>query len=265
MPQPIDRATICSYYVKSLRTGEHSAWVQLAPFIADDAVSSFNEETFTGRDEVLARATGKWPLTAFIRRGGFAKAVEEGGKWVVRADYPPTLDQRKITAITFSFNDQDQITEVIHEVSKHDPGQRLTEIPLAIRGYINDALANETPMIVTHVNDEGKPVVSIRGGIQFYGERQLSGWLRNATGGLASAIAVRPDLTIFYRDQIRKVTFFIEGKGRIEADQGIRDEVYNMLPEVEQQHVPDRSGACLIVDIEKLYGIYGGHSVMIEP
>ena len=265
MTQPTDQATICSYYVKSLRTGEYSARMLLEPHVAEDAISRFGEETFEGRTAVLTRATGLRPMTAFIRRGGFSPATEEDGRWVVRAEYPPTVDQRRVSKITFSFNAKNEISEIDHELTPAASGRRLSEVPLAVRAYINDALANDTPMTIAHVNDEGKPVVSIRGGLQFFGDRQLSGWLRNAHGGLASAVAERPDIFVFYRDQIRKVTFFIEGKGHVVDDPAIRDTVYDMLPEAEQAHDAERAGACLLIDIEKLYGAYGGQPVMIQP
>lgn len=59
---PIGRAAICGYYIKSLRTGEQSAARQIAPHIAEDAVAWYGGNTYEGRDAVLARMSGKWPM-----------------------------------------------------------------------------------------------------------------------------------------------------------------------------------------------------------
>jgi Pyridoxamine 5'-phosphate oxidase len=121
-----------------------------------------------------------------------------------------------------------------------------------VRGIVNDAVPNGTPMSVAHVGEDGAPVLTIRGSVQFYGPAQLSVWLRNPKGGLATAIARDPRVALLYRDSARVVTVSITGHARIEPDEAVRERVYEAMSEFEQTHDPDREGACLIVDIKHL-------------
>jgi hypothetical protein len=243
------RATACGYYIKSLRTGEVTAAAQVAPYIAEDAVSRFNGDTVKGREELLARVTGKWPMTHILRRAGWSEPVEEDGRLVVTAAYPPWISQRRISKVVFTFNDRDQITEVIHDVVALPPRQKTDEIPLVVRGLVNDAVTNNTPICVGHINDDGDPVLSFRGSLQFIGPKQISAWLRNPRGGLASSVARHPQVALMYRDSDKLITLNIKGLAHIETDEEIRRQVYAMMPEVEQTHDPDRTGACLIIDV----------------
>jgi hypothetical protein len=260
----MDRATICGYYIKSLRTGELTAAQQIAPHIAEGAVSSFNEKTYQGRDQVLSRMTGKWPNTHYLRRAGWSEPAEEDGHLVVTAEYPPYITQTRISKVTFSFNDRDEITEIIHEVVGLPPRLKATEVPLVVRGIVNDAVANNTPICVAHINEDGEPVLSFRGSLQFFGPRQISAWLRNPRGGLATSVGKNPRVALMYRDSPRVITVNIKGLAHIETDEEIRRRVYEMMPEVEQTHDPDRTGACLIIDIQSVKCQVASQTTQIE-
>src|SRR5690242_21068194 len=43
-------------------------------------------------------------------------------------------------------------------------------------------------------------------------------------------------------------------RSHFESDPEVRDRVFDLMPEVEQKHDLNRTGACLIIDIEKLNG-----------
>jgi hypothetical protein len=260
----MDRATVCGYYINSLRTGELAAARQIGPYIAEGAVSSFNEKTYRGRDQVLSRITGKWPNTHYLRRGGWSEPSEEGGRLVVTVEYPPYITQTRITKVTFAFNDGDKITEVDHEVVRLPPRLKAAEVPLVVRGIVNDAVANNTPICVAYVNAGGEPVLSFRGSLQFFGPRQISGWLRNPRGGLATAVAKNPKIALIYRDSRRVINVNVAGLAHIETDPEIRRQVYEMMPEVEQTHDPDQTGACLIIDIQSVKCQVASQTTLLE-
>jgi hypothetical protein len=58
-------------------------------------------------------------------------------------------------------------------------------------------------------------------------------------------------------------TWAIKGLARIEADEEVRRQVYEMMPEVEQTHDPDRTGACLIIDVTSVQGLMSGAPVSV--
>jgi hypothetical protein len=259
-----DRAAICGYYIKSLRTGEQSAARQVAPHIADDAVARYGGNAYQGRDAVLARMSGKWPMTNTLRRAGWSEPAARDGHLVVTAEYPPGIAMPRISRVVFSFSDRDEITEVVHELAPSADRLTADEVPLVIRGLVNDALGNNTPLCLAYVNEEGEPVLSLRGSLQFHGPRQVSAWIRNPKGGLASAIAGNPKVALLYRDNDRLITMTIKGLAHIEDDEETRRQVYEMMPEVEQTHDPARAGACLIIDIKAIQCLLSGAPISVE-
>lgn len=264
MGASIGRAAICGYYIKSLRTGEQSAATQVASHIAVDAVARYGGNAYQGRDAVLARMSGKWPMTNTLRRAGWSEAVAQDGHMVVAAGYPPGIAMPRISRVVFSFSERDEITEVVHEMVPFPDRLATDEVPLVIRGLVNDALGNNTPMCLAYVNEDGEPVLSLRGSLQFHGPRQISAWLRNPTGGLASAIQRNPRVALLYRDNDRLITMTIKGLARIEPGEETRRQVYDMMPEVEQTHDPARTGACLVIDIKSIQCLLSGEPISVE-
>ena len=262
-PRP-DRIMICEYYVKALRTSEASAADQVAPYIAADAVGRYDKDTYEGRDAVLAHAKGKWPMSRYLQKGGWSHPVEEDGAYVVTVEYPPYVHQRSLNKVTIRFNDADEIAEVIHEAPPAQAPIRLTEVPLAFQGLVNNALNNETPIAIAHLDLDGNPDMSLRGSFQFYSPTQISAWIRNAEGGLISAVKKHPKVVLLYRDQTRQATLLIKGTAYVEEDEEIRRRVFDLEPEVEQNHVPDRTGACLMINVEKLTSSVGGRTTFVE-
>jgi hypothetical protein len=258
------RAAICGYYIKSLRTGEESAARQVAKHIADGAVARYGANAYQGRDAVLARMSGRWPMTNTLRRAGWSEPAAQDGRLVVTAEYPPGIAMPRIARVVFSFSDRDEITEVVHELVPFPDRVATDEVPLVIRGLVNDALGNNTPMCLAYVSEDGEPVLSLRGSLQFHGARQVSAWVRNPKGGLASAIQRNPKVALLYRDNDRLITMTIKGLARIEADEEIRRQVYAMMPEVEQTHDPARAGACLIIDVKSIQCLLSGEPISVE-
>jgi hypothetical protein len=259
----IDRATICDYYIKSLRLGELSAAELVAPYFAEDVVARFDENEFVGREKVALWTTGKWPVyqqwprpgVDVLRKGGWSVPVEEGDHFVVTAEFPPYIIRRTISRVEIYFNDENLITRIEHATQiSADPTLTTDKIPTVVRGLVNDALANFTPMTVGYVSDENKPVLSLRGSIQFYGEKQLSVWLRHAEGGMATSLQKNPAIHLVYFDPVRLISLYIIGRAHIEDDEATVAKVFDLLPELEQKHDPDRLGACLIIDIESIKG-----------
>jgi hypothetical protein len=119
---------------------------------------------------------------------------------------------------------------------------------------INNALANGTPMVTAYTGEDGSPQLSLRGSIQVLTPTQLCAWLRSAEGGLNRALATNPQISMLYRDSRTRSTLIIKGNGRIEDDPALRDQIFELTPEVEQLHDPDRNGAALIIDVTSVRG-----------
>ncbi|MBV8083627.1 MAG: hypothetical protein JO247_02315 [Chloroflexi bacterium] len=240
-------------YVQALKTGEGSATKKASEYLAEDVVLNTGREEVKGYNEVLKRITGQWPQTPTMIHAGWGFA-EDGDKVTVAADFPPLGAAPQAINLTLSFNGSNKITRIDQETKMAGPQPPTNKIPDFIKGNVNAALANGTPMVVAYTGPDGQPVLSLRGSTQVFSDTALCIWLRNAEGGLYNAARSTDNnrISLLYRDSKTRTTLIFQGRGRIADDEPTRRRVYDISPEVEQNHDPARKGAALIIDIDKL-------------
>jgi hypothetical protein len=252
-------------YVRALRSGEGSASRRAEPYLAPEVVAKIGASELDGKEAVLAHITGNWPNTPVYQQGAWGDPSSDGDVVTVEAEFPAFGAGAQRATLTFSFNSDDQIISVNEAYSAAPRPEPQKELPLVARGMINNALVNGTPIVVAYTGEDGSPQLSLRGSTQVYSPTQLCIWLRSAEGGLNRALATNPKLSLLYRDSRTRSTLVIKGTGRIEDDPAIRDEVFELTPEVEQMHDPARKGAALIIDLTEVRGgsPRGGVSVQL--
>jgi hypothetical protein len=259
------RARAAQAYVRALRTGEPSATDRAAAQLADDVVLVIGDTRVEGRDRVRERVTGQWPLTPVYLQGAWSDPQEQGDAVTVTATFPGLGAAPAGLTLTFAFDAADRIREVRQEARPAAPPEAQATIPDHVRGIINSALANGFPIGVAYVDEAGQPVLAPRGSTQVYSPTQLCIWVRNAEGGLASAVAANPRLALLYRDSRTRTTLSIQGRGRIVDDEAVRARVFELAPEVEQNHDPQRKGAALVIDVDRLQGTTASGAVRVVP
>ncbi|MBO0715401.1 MAG: hypothetical protein J2P59_11645 [Acidimicrobiales bacterium] len=252
-------------YVWALRRGEATAAERASNYLAEDVVLERAAGNLEGRQAVLEHITGVWPTTPVLQFGGWSDPIERDGSLVVEAEFPAMGAAPLGATVTFSFNDKDQIQTVNEKLATAARPEPQKEIPLAVRGLIDGALANGTPLVVAYVNDAGEPSLSLRGSTQVFSPTQISIWLRNAESGLSSAIQKNPNMSLLYRDSKLRTTLIIKGKGHIENDEETRRRAFELAPEVEQLHSPRRTGAALIIDVTEIRGGGAKGNFLIQP
>ena len=240
--------------VNSIRTGERVASRYAEPHLADDVVLDNGREQVSGKAAVLERISGVWPSTPIYYQGGWTEPRAEGDTLKVTGNFPDLGAAPRAMNLTFSFNGQGKISKIQQELVAGGPPQQVDTIPDNIRGQIDGALANGTPICVCYVDEAGQPQQSLRGSTIVYSPTQLAIWLRNAEGGLTKAIQTNPKLSLLYRDSKTRSTIVVQGRGHIETDAEVRRRVYEMTPEVEQFPDTQRKGAALIIDVTRLQG-----------
>jgi hypothetical protein len=241
-------------YVKALRTGDGSAAVRAAKFLAPDVVLSTGQTEFKGYDAVLQRITGQWPNTPIYQYGGWTDPRPDGDRLTVHADFPPMGGGVLAIDLAFGFNGADQITRVDQKLTTAARPEPTDTIPDFVRGIVNTALYNGTPMCIAYTDESGAPILSLRGSTTVYSDHQLGIWVRNAEGGMVNSLKKNPKMSLLYRDSRNRTTLIFQGNGHIERDEATRNRLYEMVPEVEQNHDPDRKGAALIIDITNMQG-----------
>lgn len=239
---------------RSIKSGERSASIRAAEHLADDIILDTGRDQVAGKSAVLERISGIWAFTPIFQRGAWPEPKVDGDKLTVTGTFPDLGAAPSAMNLTFSFNGDSKISHIQQETVMGRPPQQVDEIPDHIRGQLNSALFNNTPICVAYVDENGQPVQSLRGSTVVFSPTQMGIWLRNAEGGLNRAIEKNQRLSLLYRDSNSRSTVVIQGRGQIESDPEVRRRLYEMTPEVEQLHDPGRKGVALIIDIERLQG-----------
>jgi general stress protein 26 len=247
-------------YVQAMRTGEGESARLAGRYLAKDVVLAGATvwgrpgATVDGYDEVLRRITGVWPNTPVYAKGFWTFPEEKDGKVEVHATFPGMGAAPAALNLAFSYNDKDEINRVEQEIVPQPRPEQTDTIPATAAGLINGALANNTPMTVAYVDENGVPNLSLRGSVQVYSPTQISIWLRNKGGGMPKALEKNNNIGLLYRDSNNRSTLVVKGKGRIAQDQETIDRVWNSIQEVEQNHESRESGCALIIDVVSLQG-----------
>lgn len=252
-------------YVWALRRGEATAAERAGSYLASDVALEGAGGTVVGHEAVLRHITGDWPSTPVLQFGGWSNPTPSGDSLVVAAEFPAMGAAPSGATISFAFNDRDEIVRVREAMTTPPRPEPDKEIPLFVRGIIDGALANGTPMVVGYVDAAGEASLSLRGSVQVYSPTQLCIWLRSAEGGLATAAEINATISLLYRDSKLRTTLLIKGRGHIERDQEARRRVYELSPEVEQMHSPERTGAALVIDVAELRGTSPRGPVLVQP
>ena len=265
------RVIAAEAYVRSIRTGEHSASKALAPRLAPEVVLDTNgpapgskNDTFSGHAEVLERVSGNWALTPSLRIARWSDPLAEGDSVVVNAtfDYIGSIAPAALRLV-FSFDGHSRITRIEQRYTPRQP-QPTERIPPGVKTLINNARVQDLPLCLAHVTEEGIPLITFRGSIQVLNDHELCAWIRAADGGLVRSIARNPAVSLAYRD-LPRAMFIIQGRARMDASEDMRERVFEMIPEQERNHDPARKGAVMIIAVDRIQGYStGGEPVRMQ-
>jgi pyridoxine/pyridoxamine 5'-phosphate oxidase len=125
-----------------------------------------------------------------------------------------------------------------------------------LKGLINGALSERTPMVLASVDAEGRPRLTFRGSLQTFSDDQVGFWARNPGGGTMDNIAANPNVSMIMRNPDTRVVLQLIGRAR-KVDGADRDRVYANAPEVEQRADADKKGAAVVVDLDRVEGFLG--------
>jgi predicted pyridoxine 5'-phosphate oxidase superfamily flavin-nucleotide-binding protein len=125
-----------------------------------------------------------------------------------------------------------------------------------LKGIINTALGERTPMVLASVDAEGGPRLTFRGSIQTFSDDQVGFWARNPVGGTMDNIAANPHVSMIMRNPDTRVVLQLMGRAK-RVEGADRDRVYANAPEIEQRGDPEKKGAGVIVDLDRVEGFLG--------
>jgi hypothetical protein len=133
-----------------------------------------------------------------------------------------------------------------------------------MKAAIGAAFASGNSLTVGYVGDDGWPHISRRGTVQVLGSQQLALWARKPDDGLARAMASHPEVTLFYIDLTIPQLYTFYGRGKVSADEDVRDVVYEGSPPREQARDPERQGVPVVVELERIEALGARKFLMVR-
>ena len=116
---------------------------------------------------------------------------------------------------------------------------------------VNNALADKAPCIVATASADGKPGVGLRGSVLVHDESTLAYWERTFRQG-SKNIASSPHVVILYRNPATRLAWKFFGRAEVHTDGPVRDEVMAKVVQAELDRDPDRTGAAVVVHLDRV-------------
>lgn len=248
--------------VRSLRTGELTASERLCDRLAPAVrLTSFNGDA-VGRDDVIRLLSGQWAFTPTLRRAHWSLPRVEGDVGIVEAVFPDQGATPDRVGLRVTFDSDARASAIDYVTDLWSPPIPVPAMPDHVRAAIDDALANNTPLVLGYSGPDGAPRLSLRGSIQTAGPLELSLWVRKPDG-FVDALSSDARVSLLYRNSPTRTTFTIAGRASI-VDDSRRDRIYDLSPEVEQLHDPRRTGIAVLIEIDRLQGTSPYGMVLVE-
>jgi hypothetical protein len=250
----VSKSEAVNAYVKAFCGYGPEASATAEKYIAEDADLVSPPLHVYGRPGIMERISGHWPGMGMYKSASWSQPQEDGATATVSAEMQPGMPTKSLT-ITFTFNDAGLIKHIETAAVRNGPTApaelRLTD---EVKQLVNTSLANDAPMVLGYVTEDGKPSLSLRGSMVAISDTQLAFWSRNPEGGAVKATAYNPKMTVLYRDTPNRINLLFQGTGRLEKDEAVRNKVFEMMPQIEQDHDEPRRGACIVIDLETVNG-----------
>ena len=237
-----------------------------APYIAEDVDLVSPPLHVYGHAGIMERISGHWPGMGAYKQAAWGEPAIDGNTAKVEAVFPEGLPQKSLT-ISFRFNDAGLIQHVeVAQVRGTPPAAGPVKLTQEIKDLVNNSLANDAPIVLGYMAKDGQPSVSLRGSMVAISDTQLAFWSRNPEGGVTKAPEYNPKMTVLYRDTPNRINLLFQGEGRVERDEAVRNQVFELMPQIEKDHDEPRRGACVVIDLKSVSGAtFSGPVRMANP
>jgi hypothetical protein len=258
-----DRRAAVRLWTNALQTPSEGAKSSLEAVLADGVTMSSPMGTTDGKEAVLA-GFGTSPLAPLLAQASWSEPSGDGDTVVTSARFGPGTPVGGLT-VSLTFDAADLIVKAETSlIAAPPPVATEVQISEAMKTAIDGALASANPILMAYVDPLGRPHMAFRGSTQVYSPDQLAVWVRNPEGGLLAAIGSNPHVSFLYRDAATRTFYTVYGRARAYDTPEVRDRVYQGSPEVERNFDPQRRGAPVIIEIDRIEGRDANGPVLME-
>lgn len=124
------------------------------------------------------------------------------------------------------------------------------------------AMDDGVPCLLGTVSANGEPQISPKGSVIVYDEKTLAYWERANRTAIAN-VGANPRVVVYYRNagqaerlpQGAALRFY--GAVRVADDEAVREQVYTRMNAVERKADPERKGAAMLIDVDRVTDLRG--------
>lgn len=248
----MDAHDLASRFVAATKAGAG----ELSALLTEDVSFNALNVDIRGRDAVMKRLLDR--DTGRVYREGEMTEVVLNGDAIQLSLKMPAAAAHPGNVLLLRCHDGriSQIEQQLLLPMRPVPTEAL-RLPEDLKSLVNNALASRHPMLLAYTDADGQPVLSFRGSTQVFSDSQLAIWVRNASGGLLTAIQRNPRVALMYRDEDKKATFQFQGRAWIATSEEDRRKVFESSHKVEKDHDFARLGVAMVIDLDKVEGYAG--------
>jgi predicted pyridoxine 5'-phosphate oxidase superfamily flavin-nucleotide-binding protein len=120
-----------------------------------------------------------------------------------------------------------------------------------MREFIDDALANRMPCILATVSKDGQPNTSYRGSVMVFDDEHLAYWDRSKRQSIHD-LQENPKVCVMFRHPEKRIIWRFYGEATIHQEGALREQVMARVVQPELDRDPERQGAAIIVQVNKI-------------
>ncbi len=126
------------------------------------------------------------------------------------------------------------------------------QLTAEMKRALGNAFEDRVPMMLGTADAAGQPNITFRGTLQVHRDDALAFWARHSAGSTMQSITANPKVVVVYRNPGQRQTWSFYGRARIAEEPQEREAIFARSPEFEQQQDPERKGAAVIIEIDRV-------------
>lgn len=135
----------------------------------------------------------------------------------------------------------------------------MIELTEQMRDAVNVARAEDTPVVVASVSEDGTPDLAFKGSTMVFDDQHLAYWERSL-GQTLNNLEANPHVTLLYRSAQRKLAWKFFGTAELHRGDDIRQQIMNRTVEPELAADPERKGVGVLIRVDRV--IQGRNVIM---
>jgi general stress protein 26 len=125
-----------------------------------------------------------------------------------------------------------------------------------MKELVDNALANGSPCIIATVSADGEPDIGYKGSMMVFDKDSLAYWERTKRVHMKN-VKENPKVIVLFRDAKTKAAWRFHGTATLHESGAVRDQVMARTVKDELDKDPERKGAAVVIQLDKITNMGG--------